>query len=68
MKPSRIEYDLGKNRHGQPLRLVQCQSNGGEEWILYRDAANQRDDAAFISGLTLENLRDIAEIANARKP
>jgi len=42
--PSRIEYDLGKNMHGQPVKLFR----ENRQWIMIRLEANQRDDTARI--------------------
>lgn len=62
MTPSKIEYAIGTTIHGQPLRLVRSQSTGGKaEWILFRDAVNQRDDSTFIAGLTPDVIRAMSE-------
>ena len=44
LQPSRVEYDLGANRHGQPVKLVR----DAGQWVLLRHQANQRDDSARI--------------------
>ena len=62
MKPTRIEYDLGDNVHGQPVRLV-CEATTGRgmAWTICRDQADQRDDSAFVSGLTRDQILNMAE-------
>lgn len=62
MSPVRIEFDLGQNIHGQPLRLVKERTTGGRmAWTLYRDEANQRDDRSSVGGLTSEVILKMAE-------
>jgi hypothetical protein len=61
-QPSRIEWDLGGNQHGQPVKLV---LDSGR-WVLLRDQANQRDDVARIE-LTDVQFVAIANIAKDAK-
>lgn len=55
--PSRIEYDLGNNMHGQPVKLFR----ENRRWILIRDQANQRDDSARME-ITDEQAAEMALI------
>jgi len=59
--PTRLEWDLGGNQHGQPVKLVR----DGGRWVLLRDQANQRDDSARIE-LTDAQLAAIGDIAKDR--
>lgn len=62
MTPSRVEYDLGSNVHGQPVRLVREQTTGrGPAWTIYRDEADQRDDRSWVCGLKREQILLMAE-------
>ncbi|QYM80254.1 hypothetical protein K0B96_06475 [Horticoccus luteus] len=62
MTPSRIEYDLGSNVHGQPVRLVRAETTGrGPAWTIYRDAADQRDDSSEVGGLTSEQIKRMGD-------
>ncbi len=68
MKPFRIEYHVGQTRHGQLLRFIQERgSDGVVSWTLRREAANQRDDSAYISGLTAEAIERMAEAVRSTK-
>jgi hypothetical protein len=58
-KPSRIEFDLGPNPHGQRIRLLV----EGDRLTLLRDPANQLDDSARIE-LTADQCRELADAAN----
>jgi len=58
MKPTRVEYDLGPNEHGQPVKLVR----DGKQWTLSRHPANQMDDG-YGMHLTIEQLAALGEIA-----
>lgn len=61
MTPDRVEYFIGRTRHGQPIRLVREKaSDGVKQWTIHKDAANQRDDSAVISGLDAEILQRMA--------
>lgn len=62
MNPVRIEFDLGNNAYGQPVRLIRSRGTGGERvWIIQRDQANQRDDCSEVGGLTSQQIIDMAE-------
>lgn len=62
MQPSRIEYDIGSNVHGQPIRLVREQTTGrGPAWTIFRDEADQRDDRTWVGGLTRDQILRMAE-------
>lgn len=65
MSPDRVEFNIGQTRFGQPLRLVfEKGSDGQRGWTLHRDAADQRDDSTFISGLDRETILRMAEAVN----
>jgi len=59
--PTRLEWDLGGNQHGQHVKLVR----DGGRWVLLRVQANQRDDSARIE-LTDAQLAAIGDIAKDR--
>lgn len=68
MTPAKIEYAVGQTRHKQPLRLVKAKSyDGSVDWTLHRDEANQRDDRAFIAGLTDEVILAMAEAVKTER-
>ncbi len=68
MTPAKIEYAVGQTRHKQPLRLVKSRSyDGATEWTLYRDEASQRDDRAFIAGLSDDVILAMAEAVKAEQ-
>lgn len=68
MTPVKIEYSIGKTRHNQPLRLVKARTyDGAVEWTLHRDEANQRDERAFIAGLSDEVILAMAEAVMQEK-
>jgi hypothetical protein len=58
MAIKRVEYDLGRNRHGQPVRLVW---EDGRGYTIHRDEANQRDDCQRVDGLEADQIRLMAE-------
>jgi hypothetical protein len=60
MKPSRIEYHIGKDAFGRQVRLVFTKEYG---WEVHREAGDQRDTSERVTGLTWENLVAIAEAA-----
>lgn len=62
MKPTKVEFSLGKTAHNQPVRLVWEYGS----WTLHRDAANQRDESEAVRGLTDENLLAMSEAVKAR--
>lgn len=59
----KVEIELGKTIHSQPLRLVAARANPGAPWQfgLFKDAANQRDENDSILGLTVEVLEAIGK-------
>jgi len=61
--PTRVEYDLGGNMHGQPVKLVRDSGR----WVLLRGAANQRDDEARVEITDLQ-LAAIARIQHDGVP
>lgn len=61
MSNSKIIYDIGRTKLGQPVRL-EVHDDGS--FSLIRDAANQRDDAAFIHGLTRMQIEKIGRAAH----
>jgi hypothetical protein len=56
-RPSKVMYDIGQDKHGRRLEL----RLEGEDWTLWRGAANQRDDEQAI-GLNLNHLRTMVAI------
>lgn len=61
MTPSRITFDIGSNVYGQPVTLTRSKTSaGGYEWTIHRGAADQRDDESSVSGLTRQQLLDMA--------
>ena len=62
MRDVKFELQVGKTKHGQPLRLIAERKNGSEfEFALFRDALNQRDDTAVIASIPQEALKRIAD-------
>ena len=61
MTPSRIEYDLGANMHGQPVKLVR----EARSWVLTREPASQLDDRARIE-LSDEQLAMLASLTRGQ--
>ncbi len=63
-KPSRLEFNLGNNPHGQPVKVVRdLITNGTYRWSIHRGQANQRDDSAVVGELTTDMLIQIGQIA-----
>jgi len=61
MTPNKIEYSLGTNIYGQPVRLIRYTDTAGvTTWMICRDEADQRDDRAEIGGLTPEQILKMA--------
>lgn len=56
--PRKVTYDLGRDERGRRLDLI----IEGEKWTLYREAANQRDDAVWLE-ITPLQAAAIAEVA-----
>lgn len=68
MTPSRIEFDLGVNAHGQPVRLVRGASSSHKTvWTIFRDEADQRDDRSEVGGLTDAQLIAMAKAVETSK-
>lgn len=42
--PRKVTYDLGRDSYGRRIDLI----IEGETWTLYREAANQRDEAVWM--------------------
>ena len=61
MNTNKVIYEIGKTTHGQPLRL---EMHSGGSYSLIREAANQRDDPAYIHGLSREQIRRIGDLAH----
>lgn len=67
MKPSRVEYPVGRTIHNQAVRLVWAiNAYGRPEWTIHRDAVNQRDDPERVSGLTDEVILAMADAVRSR--
>lgn len=63
IQPDIAEYKIGSTIFNQPLRLVKNKDTAGRpQWVLCRDAGDQRDDSVQIYGLTTEVIRRLAEI------
>jgi len=62
IKPKRVEYDLGRTRHNQPLKLVW----EGDAWHLIKEPVNQRDQVDRIE-LTPDQIAEIAAIEAERR-
>lgn len=67
MKPSLIQYNVGETIHGQNIRLIFSEQNSKRTWTLHRDPADQRDDSAFIAGLTDDVILRMAEAVKANR-
>lgn len=61
MNGNKVIFDLGCTKHGQPLRL-ELHSDGSFDLI--REAANQRDEPAFIRGLSRDQIAKIGRAAH----
>lgn len=69
MKPTRIEFDVGRTRFNQTLRLIYERENGGVgSWTLIQDAASQRDETTTIRNLPAEAIERMAEAVKSIKP
>ena len=66
--PLRVEFEIGRTRHGQELRLIH--ERGGERggWTIRKEPASQRDDLNIITGIDTDVLLRIGEIARTFKP
>lgn len=62
VKPTKVEFEVGKTVYGQQLRLVLERTTTGVMcWTLYKDALNQRDESQAIHGIDGQTLRNMAE-------
>lgn len=64
MKPATISYDIGTTIYAAPITLTYTKGGDGEQWeqwVLRKEAANQRDDTQVITGLTGEQLMAMAD-------
>lgn len=62
MKPATTSYDIGSTIYDAPITLTYTKGSAGElQWVLRKDAANQRDDTQVISGLKGEQLMAMAD-------
>lgn len=69
MKPDKMEFHLGRNIFGQPIRLVQSRDSSNRPmWTICRDEADQRDDRSSVAGLTPEIIRLMAECVKQSTP
>lgn len=59
-----IEWDLGLDQHRRPVR-VKRERDGS--WTLIREAGDQRDTEERVTGLTADNLRGLAMVANSAR-
>lgn len=58
----KIEFELGKTAHNQPVLMVaKSQTDGTYRFDLVKNAANQRDDTVVLFDLTDEVLEGIAQ-------
>jgi predicted RNA methylase len=65
IKPDKIEYTIGKDRHGRTVKLVHENVSGQVEWRIVSEPASQRDQVWVICSLTKENLIAMGEIAKS---
>lgn len=69
MKAAVVEFHLGKNAYGQPVKLVyRKDSAGAMMWEIHRLPANQLDDQVWISGLTREMILQMADAVKGLTP
>lgn len=61
MKPATITYDIGTTIYAAPITLTHTKGGDGEQWVLRKEAANQRDDTQVISGIKGEQLMAMAD-------
>lgn len=64
MKPSKIEYEIGKDRYGRRTRLVGEVDGGQQYWAIISDPVAQRDEGEHIRSLTIDQLKAIGQIAS----
>jgi len=64
MKPDKMEFKVGETIHKAPLKLIYEKDYMGKcSWSIKKEMANQRDDTSIVSGLPVEVLIRIGEIA-----
>lgn len=51
MKPTKIEFQVGKDLHGRLVRLICHNENGRQGWSIRRDAGNQLDQPEEVTSL-----------------
>lgn len=62
MSPSHTSYEIGATIYGAPITLTYTKGTAGEkQWVLRKDAADQRDDIQVVSGIKGEQLLAMAE-------
>jgi len=60
--PLKIEFEVGKTRHNQTVKLIrEHQSNGVPTWTIQKIAADQRDETDTIRGLDETTILRMAE-------
>ncbi|GEM_PF-2466634 len=65
MQPTKVEYDIGKDRYGRRTRLISEKDGGQVHWSIISDPVSQRDEGEHIRSLTSEQLRAIASVSTA---
>lgn len=68
MKPTKVEFAIGKTISGQTLRLAYMHDQGKHQWVLFKDAANQRDEQQAIYGIPGEAIVAMAEAVKSIAP
>lgn len=62
IRPDKYEFNIGRTRYGQPVRLVgERQTSGSVEWRIHRDECSQRDDPQRVDYLTADMIEKMAE-------
>ena len=61
MKPTKIEFQIGKDLHGRQVRLICPNENGRQGWSIRREAGNQLDEPAEVTSLPGEVVVAMAE-------
>lgn len=62
MKPSKVEYEIGKDRYGRPTRLIGEVEGGQQFWSIVSAPIAQRDEGEHIRSLTADQLKAIGQI------
>lgn len=56
--PLSTTYEIGATIYGAPITLAWTRGSAGEkQWVLVKDAADQRDDTQRIAGITDEQIK-----------